>query len=149
MRSPSKGVSLFCPQTCLSTEYFSQMKISYWSPLMAQWKQIWLISMRVQQVQSLASLSGLRIRSCREVGIGHRQGLDLAVAGSYSSDSTPSLGTSVCCRCGPKKQKGRKEGRNFLLSCKAGFLTHSLKTPNYLDHCCIALICGLLELCSG
>ena len=24
---------------------------------------------------------------------------------SYSSDSTPSLGTSICCRCGPKKKK--------------------------------------------
>ena len=29
-------------------------------------------------------------------------------AGSYSSDSTPSLGTSICCRCGPKKQKINK-----------------------------------------
>jgi len=27
----------------------------------------------------------------------------VAVAGSYSSDSTPSLGTSICCRYGPKK----------------------------------------------
>ena len=33
-------------------------------------------------------------------------------AGSYSSNSTPSLGTSMCCRYGPKKQKEqeRKEG---------------------------------------
>ena len=29
----------------------------------------------------------------------------VAVAGSYSSDSTPSLGTSICCGCGPEKQK--------------------------------------------
>ena len=29
-------------------------------------------------------------------------------AGSCSSDSTPSLGTSVCHRCSPKKQKNIK-----------------------------------------
>ena len=33
-----------------------------------------------------------------------------------SSDLTPSLGPSICCRCGPKKQKGEKkkkeEGRD-------------------------------------
>ena len=37
---------------------------------------------------------------------------DLAVAvvwtGSYSSDFTPSLGTSICSRCGPKKKKKEK-----------------------------------------
>ena len=27
----------------------------------------------------------------------------VAVAGNYSSDSTPSLGTSICRQCGPKK----------------------------------------------
>ena len=38
----------------------------------------------------------------------------VAVAGSYSSDSTPSLGTPICCECGPKKtkkKKKRKKGR--------------------------------------
>ena len=30
-------------------------------------------------------------------------------AGSCTSDSTPSLGTSMCCRCHPKKQKRKKE----------------------------------------
>ena len=40
-----------------------------------------------------------QIRCCRGCGV------DL----SYSSDSTPSLGTSICCRCGPKKgTKGKK-----------------------------------------
>ena len=29
----------------------------------------------------------------------------VAQAGSYSSDRTPSLGSSVCLRCGPKKKK--------------------------------------------
>ena len=36
----------------------------------------------------------------------------VAWAGSYSSDSTPGLGTPSCHRCGPKKQKKKKkEGR--------------------------------------
>ena len=30
-------------------------------------------------------------------------------ASSCSSDSTPSLGTSICCRCGPKKGEKKKE----------------------------------------
>ena len=29
----------------------------------------------------------------------------VAQAGSYSSDSTPSLGTPICCRCGSKQNK--------------------------------------------
>ena len=33
----------------------------------------------------------------------------VAVAGSYSSDSTPSLGTSICPQCGPKKQNKTKQ----------------------------------------
>ena len=35
-------------------------------PIVAQWKQIWLVSMRTQ-VRSLASLSGLRIPHCHEL----------------------------------------------------------------------------------
>ena len=33
----------------------------------------------------------------------------VAVVGDCSSDSTPSLGTSICPRCGPKKGKKRKK----------------------------------------
>ena len=38
----------------------------------------------------------------------------VAEAGSYSSHSIPSLGTSICCKCGPKKaiKKEQGEGRN-------------------------------------
>ena len=32
----------------------------------------------------------------------------VAQAGSYSSDLTPSLGTSICCTCSPKKQTKKK-----------------------------------------
>ena len=57
------------------------------------------------QVRSLASLSGLRIQCCHELQCRSQMRLDLAVTSSYSSDLTPSLGTSICCRCVPKKQK--------------------------------------------
>ena len=63
------------------------------------------------QVQSLASLRGLRIRHCRELWHTEQTRLrsDVAVggveAGSYSSDSTPNMGTSICHECGPKKKK--------------------------------------------
>ena len=71
-----------------------------------------LVSMRMQ-VQSLAPLSGLRIRHC--CGTGCRYGSDPTLlwlwlwAGSYSSDSTPSLGTSICHRYDTKKQKKKKK----------------------------------------
>ena len=39
------------------------------------------------------------------------------VAGSCSSDLTPSLGTSICFECGPKKQKKKK---SFMDANKAG-----------------------------
>ena len=35
-------------------------------------------------------------------------------AGSCSSDSTPGLGTSMCCRWGPKKQKKNKRKKKEL-----------------------------------
>ena len=63
------------------------------------------------QVPSLASLSELRIWHCCELQ--HRLQMQLrssvtmalARAGSYSSNSTPSLGISICHRCGLKKRK--------------------------------------------
>ena len=41
-----------------------------------------------------------RIPSCCGCGVGWR----------YSSDLTPTLGTSICCRCGPKNTKKKKKG---------------------------------------
>ena len=69
-------------------------------PIMAQWKQTWLVSMRTQ-VQSLASLSGLKIWCCHELWwklqMWLRSSIAVAVvqASDYSSDSTPSMGTSI------------------------------------------------------
>ena len=65
-------------------------------------------------VQSLALLSGLRIRHCHELWCGLqtwlRSGVAVALAwaGSYSSDSTPSLGTTICQGCGPKRTKTKQ-----------------------------------------
>ena len=57
---------------------------------------------------SLASLSGLGLWRCHELWCGSqtRLGSRVAVvqAGSSSSDSTPSLGISVCRGCSPQKQ---------------------------------------------
>ena len=50
----------------------------------------------------------MRLRSCVAVAVGQ--------ASSCRSDLTPSLGTSICYRCGPKKQskKKKKYSINFL-----------------------------------
>ena len=72
------------------------------------------------QVRSLASLCGVRIRQrCRELWcrsqrrLGSRVAVAVAVPGveadSCSSDLTPSLGTSICCGCGPKKKTKNKD----------------------------------------
>ena len=76
------------------------------------------VSLRTR-VQSLASISGLRIWHCHKLW--HRSwmrlgsGIAVAVvsAGSCSSDSTPSLEISTCHRCGPKKQTTTTATRSY------------------------------------
>ena len=67
-----------------------------------------LLSMRMQ-IRSLASLSGLRIQ--------HSDGVAVAVAqaGSCSSDSTPSLGTSISQRCYPKNKEINNNNNRLVL----------------------------------
>ena len=83
-------------------------------PLWLSRLQTWLVSMRVR-VQSLASFSRLKIRCCHELWYRSQTCLRSFVAvavvqaGSCSSDSTPSLGTSICCRNGPKKKKKKRK----------------------------------------
>ena len=66
------------------------------------------------RVRALASLSGLRIRHCRELRcrsltqLGSRVAVAVAWAGSRSSNSTPSLGTFICHTCSLKKAKKKK-----------------------------------------
>ena len=65
------------------------------------------------QVWSLASLSGLRIQRCCELRCRSQMRLKSHVAvavaqgGSYSSDWTASLRTSICRRCGSKKTRNK------------------------------------------
>ena len=63
------------------------------------------------RVQSLALLSGLRIQRCRELWgksqmrLGSHVDVALAQGSGYSSDLTPSLGTSISHGSGPRKGK--------------------------------------------
>ena len=79
-------------------------------PVVAQQVKNQIVSVRMQ-VQSLASLSGLRIWHCSKLLQRSQMwlGSGIAVAGSCSSDSTPSWGASVCYRCGCKKGEKKKE----------------------------------------
>ena len=67
------------------------------------------------QVRSLASHSGLRIRRCHELWwrletwLGSGVAVALEEAGGYNSNSTPSLGISICHGYGPKKDKRPKK----------------------------------------
>ena len=69
------------------------------------------VSIQGDAASSLASLGGLGIQHCRELWRGSPRGLGPRVAGavveasSCGSDSTPSLGTSMCCELDPKKTK--------------------------------------------
>ena len=92
---------------------------SYWRkldlriPVVVQQKRIQLGIMRFR-VRSLASLSGLRIQRCRELWcrsqmwLGSGFAVAMVQAGSCSSNEIPSLGTSICCRCGPEKQTNKQ-----------------------------------------
>ena len=77
-----------------------------------------LTSIHKMWVWSLASLSGLRIRHCCELWCRSqtqlRPGVAVAVvwACGYNSDSTPSLGTSTCCKCGPKIDQKKQQLQN-------------------------------------
>ena len=76
-------------------------------PIVAQWKQIRIVSMRMQ-VWSLALLmwwSGTamwcRLQMRRQFWVASA----VAQSSSWCSSSTPGLGTSICWKCGPEKQK--------------------------------------------
>ena len=74
------------------------------------------------QVQSLALLSGLRIQCCCELWyrsqmqLRSRVAVAVVLAGSYSSDLTPSLGTSICCGAALKRPKKKKKKKFVALS---------------------------------
>ena len=85
---------------------------------MAQWLKNLTRNTRLW-VRSLASLSGLRIRRCRELWCRSQTQLGSGVAvtgvwtGNCRSNWTSSLGTSTCCVCGAKKP-GKEERERHL-----------------------------------
>ena len=72
------------------------------------------------RVLSLAPLSGLRIWYCRELWcrsqkwLRSRIAMALAWAGGCSSNWIPSLGTSTCHGCSPKKTERQKRKKKIL-----------------------------------
>ena len=64
-----------------------------------------------EDVGSLARLSGLKIWHCckllhrYQMQLGSGIATVVVQAGSYLSDSIPSLGTSICLKCSTKKKK--------------------------------------------
>ena len=85
-------------------------------PVMVKHNWIWLGTLRLQ-VWSPTSLSRLRIWCCcelwctlqKQLRSGNAVAVMLAI--NCSSDSTPSLRTSICCRCGPKKQNNNNNNK--------------------------------------
>ena len=83
-------------------------------PIVVQQKRIRLGTMRLQQIPSLASLGGWRIWCCHELWcrsqmqLGSGVAVAVVQAGSNNSTETPSLGTSICRGCSPKKKKDKK-----------------------------------------
>ena len=88
------------------------------------------------RVRLLALLSGLRLQCCCELWFKSQTQLRSCVAGavarasSCSSDSTSSLGTSICHGCGPKKtrQKQKTNKNHCTLSERPECALHPGKT---------------------
>ena len=84
-------------------------------PIVAQWKRIWLASMRTQ-VRSPALLSQLRIRRCRELWCRSQtqlqSGVAMALASRLQLWFDPSLETSICRGCGPEEAKKTQKLKN-------------------------------------
>ena len=95
--------------TSHQSKWLSSKNLQIGVTVMAQRKLIRLGTMRLR-VWYLASLSGLRISHWCELWCRWQTALiwlccDCGVGQCYSSDSTPSLGISICYGCSPKKKK--------------------------------------------
>ena len=111
---------ILLPIVCAWSSLFQAGKIKRWKVEFLLWlsdkkkNKTWLVAMRMR-VRSLASLSGWRIGHCHELWcrsqtqLGSHVSVAVVEAGGCSSEVTPSLGTSICCRCGPKKTKNKNK----------------------------------------
>ena len=114
VKTPPWGNNQIYPEC--GTVPFKKKKNSLGVPDVAQWKQIWLVSMRMW-VPSLVLLSGLGIRWCCELWcrsqmqLGSHIAVAVVQASSYGSNLTPHLETSICSRCGPKEGKTNKQNQ--------------------------------------
>src|SRR5512134_2112105 len=95
------------------------------------------------RVRSLPLLSGLRIWRCRELWcrlqtqLGSHVAVSVMQDGSCSSNSTPSLGTSICHRCSPKKFKKKKKSNDQVPMWHSGLRIQSCHS------CCRGHNCGV------
>ena len=71
--------------------------------------------------------------------LGSRVAVALAKAGTYSSDSTPSLGTSICHGSGPRNDKTKKKKKKSFLFSAFSQLTHNLQSSMCLTYMTVAL----------
>ena len=91
-------------------------------------------------VRSLALLSGLRIQRCRELWCSLQMWLRslvamaVASAGSYSSNSTPGLRTSMRPRCGPKKSKNKTNHKKKTKNTGQLFIVSLQSLPSWERH---------------
>ena len=97
----------------IPSEIHQEAKTKTGVPVAAQW--LMNLTSMCEDVRSLTLLSGLRIQHCLELWYKLetwlRSRVAVVQASSCSSNSTPSLGSSICHRCGPKKTKD-KERKN-------------------------------------
>ena len=72
---------------------------------------LWLSMLRIQHCRKLRRRSQIRLGSSVAVAV--------AQASRYHSYSTPSLGTPICYRCSPKKEKKKERILTYLWTGKA------------------------------
>ena len=121
--------ALLCKQGSLKKSMIKNL-LQKEFPLWLSSQQTQLASMR-RKVQSLASISGLRIQHCHELWcrsqtqLGSCVAVALAQASGYSSDLTPALGTSKHHGGSPKKKKMKRKKERKKLTFKEFLLWHN------------------------
>ena len=105
------------PETNKSKKALTKIKLSEWNSCCGAARNEIRLGMMRLQVRSLVLLTGLKIQHCCELWCRSqmqlRSGVAVAVAvvkaNGYSSDWTPSLGTSICRVRSPRKTKKERK----------------------------------------